>query len=101
MNHVADNLLRIRDAIAAAASSAGRRPEHIKLIAVSKTHSSELIGEAHRAGQRVFGENIVQEAIAKIPSLAGRDIEWHFIGRLQSNKAKFIPGNFSWVHSLD
>ena len=101
MNSIADNLARIHETIAAAARQSGRRPEDIKLIAVSKTHPPETIDAAVRAGQRLFGENTIQEALTKIPSFAGRDLEWHFIGHLQSNKAKFIPGNFTWVHSLD
>ena len=53
------------------------------------------------AGQRAFGENTVQDALTKIPVFAGQGLEWHFIGHLQSNKAKLVPGNFAWAHSLD
>jgi len=94
------NLERLRAAIADAALRAGRRPEDVKLIAVSKTQPAEAVAAAFAAGQRVFGENTVQDALTKIPRFAGQGLEWHFIGHLQSNKARFIPGNFTWVHSL-
>lgn len=98
---VAAQLRAVRDRIVAAAVSAGRAPSEVRLIAVSKTHPVDRIEAAISAGQRAFGENTVQEALTKIPALGGRDLEWHFIGRLQSNKAKFLPGNFHWWHSLD
>jgi PLP dependent protein len=101
MNDISDNLARVHDRIAAAADSVGRRPEYIRLIAIAKTHSAEAVERAYDAGQRAFGESAVQEALAKIPQVQRDDIEWHFIGHLQSNKAKFMPGNFAWVHSLD
>jgi hypothetical protein len=101
MNLIASNLARLRDEIAAAALSVQRRPADIKLIAVSKTHPVESIGAALAVGQRAFGENTVQEALGKIAHFRDRGLEWHFIGHLQSNKAKSIPGNFSWLHSLD
>ena len=62
-------------------------------------HTSAFI-ETIAAGQRVFGESTVQDALTKIPQFAGQALEWHFIGRLQSNKARFISGNFAWLHSL-
>ncbi len=97
---IAANLERLRAAIADAALRAGRRPEGVKLVAVSKTQPPEAVAAAIAAGQRVFGENTVQDALTKIPRFAGQGLEWHFIGHLQSNKARFIPGNFAWVHSL-
>jgi PLP dependent protein len=101
MNDIAANLARVRDAIVAAADAAGRRADEIKLIAVSKTHPVDAITVALHAGQHAFGESTVQEGLDKMPALAGRDVEWHFVGHLQSNKAKSIPGQFAWVHSLD
>ncbi|MBI3900214.1 MAG: YggS family pyridoxal phosphate-dependent enzyme [Gammaproteobacteria bacterium] len=101
MNELAANLTRIRETIAAAARAAGRQPGEIKLIAVSKTHPAEIVEAALQLGQRVFGENTVQEALTKISRIRNVELEWHFIGYLQSNKAKFIPDNFSWFHSLD
>jgi len=95
------NLHTVRQTIAATARAAGRNPEEIRLIAVSKNQPRAAIEAAVGAGQRAFGENTVQEALAKIPHFTGRGLEWHFIGHLQSNKARFVPGNFSWLHALD
>ncbi|NIO43358.1 MAG: YggS family pyridoxal phosphate-dependent enzyme, partial [Burkholderiales bacterium] len=92
---------RVHETIADAARRAGRDPAAIRLIAVSKTMPAAVIEAAWRAGQTEFGENTVQDALAKIPSFQGRNLVWHFIGHLQSNKAKFIPDHFSWVHSID
>jgi pyridoxal phosphate enzyme (YggS family) len=98
---IADNLVRVRAGLAQAALRAGRRPEDVKLIAVSKNQPMVAVAAAVAAGQRAFGENTVQEALTKIPGFAGQGLEWHFIGHLQSNKAKLVPGHFAWVHSLD
>lgn len=98
---IAANLAQLHATLADAAQRAGRRPEEVKLIAVSKNQSVEAIAAAVAAGQRLFGENTVQEAMTKFPKFAGQKLEWHFIGHLQSNKAKQIPGNFTWIHSLD
>ncbi len=95
------NIHRIRETIAVTARAAGRAPESIKLIAVSKSHAIASIESVAQTGQTAFGESTVQESTAKISHFAGRALEWHFIGHLQSNKAKFLPGNFSWLHSLD
>lgn len=97
---IADNLVRIREAIDAAARDAGRDGRDVRLIAVSKTQPLSAIREAFAAGQRVFGENQVQEATRKIPEIQA-DAEWHLIGHLQTNKAKFVPALFHWVHTLD
>ncbi len=72
----------------------------VQLIAVSKTQPNEHVLEAYQAGQRTFGENYVQELVTKQPLLPS-DIEWHFIGHLQSNKVKFIAPIVSWIHSVD
>jgi pyridoxal phosphate enzyme (YggS family) len=98
---VARNLQRLRQTIADTAHAAGRNPEDVRLIAVSKTQPLAAIEAALAAGQQDFGENTVQEALEKIPHFEHRPVTWHFIGHLQSNKARFIPGNFSWLHSLD
>jgi hypothetical protein len=98
---IAHNLARLREIIAQTAHRAGRQPEEIKLIAVSKTQPHAAIEAAVRAGQKIFGENMVQEALGKIPRFPDQGLEWHFIGHLQSNKARFIPGHFQWLHSLD
>lgn len=73
----------------------------IHLIAVSKTQTADKLREVFGAGQRVFGENYLQEALEKQAALADLDIEWHFIGPIQSNKTQAIANHFSWVHSVD
>ena len=96
-----ERLTELNTELAELATQAGRSPEEIKLIAVSKTHPSELIAEAFQAGQVRFGENRVQEASEKIERLQNPGIEWHLIGHLQKNKARFCPGRFDWIHSVD
>ena len=96
-----ERLTELSAELAELATEAGRSPEEIKLIAVSKTHPSELIAEAFQAGQVRFGENRVQEASEKIERLQNPSIEWHLIGHLQKNKARFCPGRFDWIHSID
>ena len=96
-----ERLTELSAELSGLATQAGRSPEEIKLIAVSKTHPSELIAEAFQAGQVRFGENRVQEASEKIEKLQNLGIEWHLIGHLQKNKARFCPGRFDWIHSVD
>lgn len=98
---VPGNLLRIRERIAAAANKAGRRPEDITLVGVSKTHPAEAIRSAYEAGLRDFGENRVQEWEGKRGGLSDLDAQWHLIGHLQSNKAARAAGLFHCVDSLD
>ncbi|MDR3747905.1 MAG: YggS family pyridoxal phosphate-dependent enzyme [Acidobacteriota bacterium] len=99
---VASNLSAIRESIARAAKRAGRQPEHIALMAVIKTFPPEKILEAYAAGQRLFGENRVQEFAEKFGSLSElRDAEFHMIGHLQSNKAGKAAEIFCAVDSLD
>ena len=98
---VTENLRKIRDLLAKAAEDAGRRPEDIHLLAVSKKQPLGKILAAVEAGQRDFGENIVQEGIEKVTKLAERALRWHFIGHLQSNKTRPVAEHFDWVHSLD
>jgi hypothetical protein len=98
---IAANLERIREQIRAAARAGGRSAEDIRLVAVSKYMPEDYLREAIRAGQRIFGENTVQDARGKLASLQDQGIEWHFIGHLQTNKAKYIPGSFTWIHTLD
>jgi PLP dependent protein len=87
--------------MAAACRRARRRPEEVKLIAVSKTFPPERIREAFQAGLRDFGENRVQEAASKQPTLRDLEITWHLVGHLQSNKARRARELFQWVHSVD
>ena len=101
LDDIAVNLIRVREAIDAAAQLAGRNPNDVRLIALSKNHSREAIAAAIAGGQTEFGESTTQEALPKIISLPQPPVTWHFIGHLQTNKAKFIPENFKWVHSLD
>ena len=96
---VAENLNIIRSKIGGAAKEAGRSPSEIHLVAVSKTKSIELINEAAAAGQMIFAENYVQELLPKVE--ARKDLCWHFIGRLQSNKVKQLVGHVALIHSID
>ena len=98
---IAVNLQAVRNRIARAAQAAQRHPGDIALVAVSKTFPAERIAEAYAAGQTAFGENQVQEAVAKVTVLAVLPIEWHFIGPIQSNKTRLIAEHFQWVHSVD
>lgn len=100
MSFIAENLSSVKQRIERAALRAGRRPQDITLIAVSKTKPAELIREAYNCGQRVFGENRVQELSEKAPALPG-DIAWQLIGHLQTNKVRQIVGRVSLIHSLD
>ena len=73
----------------------------VRLLAVSKTWPADSVREAAAAGQHAFGENYVQEGVAKVDELTGLGLEWHFIGPLQSNKTRLVANRFSWVHSID
>lgn len=92
----------LRRRIAAAALRAGRAPDSVRLLAATKTFGPEVVAAAAALGQRAFGENYVQEAIAKMDRLAGIEgLEWHFIGPIQSNKTRPIAERFAWVQSLE
>ena len=95
------NLESVRRRVRHAASAAGRNPDEIRLIAVSKYMTPAQVQQAIAAGQRCFGENTVQDAQTKQHLIDDPATEWHFIGHVQSNKAKFIPGHFAWLHTLD
>lgn len=100
-NSISERLLQQRERIAAAAAAAGRDPDTVTLIAVSKRQSAASIRAAYDAGQRHFGENYVQELVEKAEALRDLgDIHWHFIGHLQSNKARFITGLVERVHTV-
>jgi pyridoxal phosphate enzyme (YggS family) len=94
-------LLKIRDLLDESARDAGRSPDELGLLAVSKRQPVEKVLEAAAAGQRDFGENTVQEGIDKVTKLADRDLTWHFIGHLQSNKTRPVAEHFDWVHTID
>ena len=99
--NIRGNLTAVKRHIHEVAVRSGRVPEDITLVAVSKTRSLDEVKLAIDAGQKDFGENTVQDALSKIPELKATGSEWHFIGHLQSKKAKHIPGNFHWIHSID
>jgi PLP dependent protein len=105
MSTITDSLHDVQATISAAAVAAGRAPEDVALLAVSKTFGPGAVLEAMAAGQRAFGENYLQEAIDKIAAVtqAAPDtpVEWHFIGPIQSNKTRPIATHFAWVHSVD
>ena len=94
-------LEQVRERIRRACARVGREPSCVTLVAVSKTCSAGDVAAMHGAGQVIFGESYVQEALPKMDALAGLPLRWHFIGRLQKNKAKYITGRFELVHSLD
>jgi PLP dependent protein len=94
------NLQHIHSRIAAACARAGRDPASVRLIAVSKIKPAALISEAAAAGQRLFGESYVQELVEKSVQVEA-EVEWHFIGALQSNKVKYLPGRVFMIHSVD
>jgi PLP dependent protein len=101
MRVIHDNLQAVRGRIARAAAAAGRDPSTVTLLAVSKTHSAGLVEQALAAGQRAFGENYVQEAVEKMDALAGKEVVWHLIGPLQSNKTRLVAERFDWVHTIE
>jgi hypothetical protein len=96
-----DNIRRVKEEIFESCAKVGRSPDEIKIVAVSKTFPAVFIRFAHEAGIDDFGENYVQEALGKKQELQDIKISWHFIGYLQSRKAKFIPNNFDFIHSVD
>lgn len=102
---ISARLDHVRQAIAAAARAAARPPDSVLLIAVSKTFGSDAVIAAADAGQRMFGENYLQEALDKKLAVAAARpdlaLEWHFIGPIQSNKTRPIAENFDWVHAVD
>lgn len=101
MIRVTENFRKIQDLLADAATAAGRPRDAVRLLAVSKSQPVSLVLEAASAGQREFGENFVQEALAKMAEVDRDDLVWHFIGHLQSNKTRQVAENFQWVHTVD
>jgi len=98
---IADALKKVHERIHAAALATGHSSRNIRLLAVSKTKPASMVREAYAAGQRAFGENYLQDALPKMEELSDLDIEWHFIGRIQSNKTRDIAARFAWIHGLD
>lgn len=101
MGEIAKNLQQVKERIERAAARSGRDPGGIRLIAVTKTVSIERIKEAMEAGATIFGENYIQEARQKIEEIGQAGIQWHFIGHLQTNKAKYAVRLFDVIHSVD
>ncbi|MDD2731271.1 MAG: YggS family pyridoxal phosphate-dependent enzyme [Candidatus Portnoybacteria bacterium] len=101
MGSIADNLAKVRERMATAAGRAGRNPDEITLVAVSKTKPAAMIREAFEAGQRAFGENYAQELRDKAQELADLAIQWHFIGSLQRNKVKYVTPIVGMMESID
>lgn len=101
MTSISANLQDVRKRIAAACAAASRDPAGVRLLAVSKTWPAAAVRAAADCGQREFGESYVQEAVAKMTTLADLGLEWHFIGPLQSNKTRAVAERFAWVHSIE
>lgn len=101
MSTIHDNIAKVRTRIREAAQASGRDPQTVQLLAVSKSKPASALREACACGQRDFGENYLQEALAKQAELADLDLVWHFIGPIQSNKTKPLAEHFAWVHSVD
>lgn len=101
MSSITANLQAVRERVAAAARSAGRPADAVRVVAVSKTFAADAVREAASGGQRDFGENYVTEGVEKIRKLASLGLTWHYIGPIQSNKTRLIAEHFDWVHSID
>ena len=101
MTTIEGNLQHVRARIATACAAAGRNVEDVTLLAVSKTWGADAVRAAWEAGQTAFGENYVQEAVAKIAALRDLPVQWHCIGPLQSNKTRVVAEHFDWVHTVD
>jgi len=101
MTTISINLQAVRNRIAAACAVAGRPADAVQLLAVSKTRPAACVREAAACGQHAFGENYAQEGAEKVAYLADLNLEWHFIGPLQSNKTRVVTESFAWVHSLE
>ncbi|MFZ6777373.1 YggS family pyridoxal phosphate-dependent enzyme [Undibacterium sp. Ji83W] len=105
MSSISDNLQAVSADIRAAALASGRDPQQLCLLAVSKTFPADAVIDAAEAGQHCFGENYLQEALEKIQEVQVKkpqlQLEWHFIGPIQSNKTRPIAEHFAWVHSVD
>ena len=98
---VTENLAIISDLLAKSAVEAGREPDAVHLLAVSKKQPLSMIIDAANAGHRDFGENFVQEGLEKITQTRNLGLVWHFIGHLQNNKTRVVAENFDWVHTID
>ena len=98
---VGDRLKNLTERMARSAERAGRNPQSVRLLAVSKKQPLHKIREAYQAGQMDFAENYVQEAVEKLDQLRNLPVHWHFIGRIQSNKVRMLAGRFAAIHSVE
>ena len=108
MSTIASNLQQLRARIFAACTAAGRSPDSVLLLAVSKTFGAGAVGEAMAAGQYAFGENYLQEAVTKMGEVGSlkvaapaNKLQWHCIGPIQSNKSRLVAEHFDWAHTVD
>lgn len=101
MTQITNRISRLRQRICQAAEASGRDPAQISLVAVSKTRNVDELRAAHGAGIGRFGENYLQEALPKIALLSDLELDWHFIGPVQSNKTREVAAHFDWVQSVD
>ena len=98
---ITQRLHALQTRLEAACQAAGRDPQAVRLLAVSKTYGPEAVAEAHAAGQTAFGENYIQEGVDKISQLRHLPLQWHCIGPIQSNKTRLVAEHFDWVQSVD
>lgn len=101
MTTIQDHLRDVHERIATACQAAGRAPDGVALLAVSKTFGADAVVAAWQAGQRSFGENYIQEAVQKITTLRHLPLQWHCIGPIQSNKSRLVAEHFDWVQTVD
>ena len=101
MLEIKNNLETILRRMVKACEAAGRTPDSVRLLVVSKTFPAQAVVQAHAAGQIDFGENYIQEGVEKIQALAYLPLVWHCIGPIQSNKTRLVAEHFDWVHSVD
>ncbi len=101
VTEITDHLAQIFERVARSAELAGRSPESVTIVAVSKQQPTSAIASAHRAGITNFGESYVQEALPKMSELEALRLTWHFVGRLQANKTRHVAEAFDWVHTVD
>ncbi|OIN90783.1 MAG: YggS family pyridoxal phosphate enzyme [Comamonadaceae bacterium CG1_02_60_18] len=101
MTTIQDQLQQVRQRITAACQTAGRAPDGVALLAVSKTFGADAVTSAWQAGQLSFGENYIQEAVEKITALRDLPLQWHCIGPIQSNKTRLVAEHFDWVQTVD
>jgi len=101
MTMIETNLKTVRARLEAACRAAGRSPDSVSLLAVSKTWGADAVEAAYAGGQTAFGENYIQEAVQKITQLRHLPLQWHCIGPIQSNKTRLVAEHFDWVHTVD